>query len=72
MDQQELPVAKHFAAHRHSVSQVRVMIIDHTSNFQTGGNRELQLKHREVKWIAELDTIQSKGLNVDLALFLFL
>ncbi|OCT76332.1 hypothetical protein XELAEV_18031531mg [Xenopus laevis] len=46
-----LPIPAHFAAARHTVSQLRYQVIDSVEPLRRGGDRTLQLKKLEMKWI---------------------
>lgn len=67
----KLPLARHFIEKGHTESQLRFMVIDDVSKNRRGGNRELELRKREVNWIHQLDTLQPKRLNSDFKLYLF-
>ncbi|KAE8608009.1 hypothetical protein XENTR_v10011364 [Xenopus tropicalis] len=65
------PVARHFQAERHQVSQLRYMGIERVCMPKRGGDRELLLKQRELKWINRLNSLSPDGLNEDRELSLF-
>lgn len=46
----ELPVPRHFAEAKHSLNDLKFMIIDHVPPLKRGGDRERLLKQRELKW----------------------
>ncbi|CAJ0965397.1 unnamed protein product [Ranitomeya imitator] len=61
----DLPIPKHFSECRHSVNQLRFRVIDGVPTLRRGGDRNLILKQKELRWISVLGTLQPKGLNLD-------
>lgn len=67
----ETSVAQHFAAARHSVSDLRWAILEQIYE-QNIGNLKNKLLRRETYWIVELDTMAPKGLNENCCFSAFL
>ncbi|XP_041424928.1 uncharacterized protein LOC121395443 isoform X1 [Xenopus laevis] len=65
------PLARHFMEANHQVSQLKFMGIERVRTPTRGGNREILLKQRELKWIYRLQTLSPNGLNEDRELSLF-
>lgn len=61
----DLPVSKHCTESGHSEWDIRFMIVDHIPPLSRGGDRQLKLLKRELKWIFELGSLKPGGLNVD-------
>ncbi|OCT55392.1 hypothetical protein XELAEV_18002551mg [Xenopus laevis] len=67
-----LPVSKHFVDMGHTVDHLKFMVLEVVPPTRRGGDRELKLKRREVRWINMLKSLHPLGLNRDYDLFLFL
>ncbi|XP_041428149.1 uncharacterized protein LOC121396834 [Xenopus laevis] len=67
-----LPIPAHFAAARHTVSQLQYQVIDSVEPLRRGGDRILQLKKLEMKWIQKLGTLDPGGLNREYTPMLFI
>ncbi|OCT96677.1 hypothetical protein XELAEV_18008889mg, partial [Xenopus laevis] len=69
------PVAKHFNENGHTISQLRIQILDLVSRRRRGGDRDKELLRKEAHWIKRLGTtgMSPHGLNheYDLSPFLF-
>ncbi|CAJ0956533.1 unnamed protein product [Ranitomeya imitator] len=63
-----LPVPHHFISANHSVSQLRVQIIEQVERPRRGGNHTQLLKEREAYWTYTLQTLAPRGLNRELDL----
>lgn len=63
--QLDLPVAAHFVAEGHSVSQLKFKIIDGIPPKRRGGDRTKLLLKKELFWIFSLDTMTPRGLNLE-------
>lgn len=60
----DLPVAKHFMDLGHELKELKFWIVDHILKSRRGGDRQIQMKRRELKWIFCLNTLAPNGLNV--------
>ncbi|OCT68210.1 hypothetical protein XELAEV_18039507mg [Xenopus laevis] len=67
-----LPLSKHFKEKGHTAEQLRFTILETVPPLRRGGDRELNLKQREVWWIKKLNSLHPNGLNKDYNLYLFL
>lgn len=68
----QLPLARHFIEKGNTISQLKFLVIDGVDQNRCGGNPKQVLRKKEVQWIHSLDTLQPRGLNSDMDLYLFM